>query len=201
MEQRTAEWMQARVGNATASRFKNVIARLKDGSPAQARRDYLFQIVCERLTGIPSPTYTNAAMQWGVDFESEARDAYSQKTGNSVDEVGFLKHPTLRAGASPDGIVNMEGLLEIKCPMTITHVETLFNGMDSQHLPQIQGAMWIAAAPWCDFVSYDPRLPFKHRLFVQRIPRDEAMIEKIQQEVITFLSDVEAMITKIEELA
>jgi hypothetical protein len=200
MKQRTDEWLQARVGNATASRFKDAMARLKDGSPAQARRDYLTQIVCERFTNAPTQAYVSNAMMWGVEQEGAARDAYVAKTGRQVDEVGFIKHPTMRAGASPDGIIDMEGLLEIKCPTTITHVGTLINGMDGQHIPQVQGAMWIAGAPWCDFVSFDPRLPAKQALYIERVYRDDAMIARIEQEVNSFLIDVEAMITKIEAL-
>lgn len=199
-EQRTEEWLQSRVGHATASRFKDVLARLKNGDSAQARRDYLTQIVCERLTNLPTQSYTNFAMQWGVDQEPAARMRYAEKTGAQVDEVGFLKHATLKAGASPDGIVNMEGLLEIKCPTTITHVDTLINGMDASHQPQVQGAMWIAGAPWCDFVSFDPRLPEPQSLYIQRVHRDEAFIARLEQEVITFLSDVEKMIIKIRGL-
>jgi hypothetical protein len=199
-EQRTEEWLQARVGFATASRFKDVLARLKNGEPAQARRDYLTQVVCERLTRLPTQSYTNAAMQWGVDQEPAARMRYAEKTGFQVDEVGFLKHSILQAGASPDGIVNMEGLLEIKCPTTITHVGTLINGMDEGHHAQVQGAMWIARAPWCDFVSFDPRLPEKQSLYIQRVQRDEAFIARLEQEVITFLSDVDKMIIKIRGL-
>lgn len=200
MKQRTNEWLQARVGKATASRFKHVMARLKDGSPAQARRDYLMQIVCERLTNNPTQSFVSNAMMWGVEQEPAARIAYAAKTGNEVDEVGFLAHSAICAGASPDGVVNMEGLLEIKCPATITHVTTLLLGMDDEHIPQVQGAMWIAGAPWCDFVSFDPRLPEKQSLYIQRIFRDDAMIAKIEQEVTSFLADVEAMITKIEGL-
>jgi len=199
-EQRTEEWLQARVGFATASRFKDVLARLKNGEPAQARRDYLTQVVCERLTSLPTQSYTNAAMQWGVDQEPAARMRYAEKTGFQVDEVGFLKHSILQAGASPDGIVNMEGLLEIKCPTTMTHVDTLINGMDPGHQPQVQGAMWIAGAPWCDFVSFDPRLPEPQSIYIQRVQRDEAFIARLEQEVITFLSDVDKMIIKIRGL-
>jgi predicted phage-related endonuclease len=199
MEQRTAEWLMARVGHATASRFKDVCARLKNGQPAAARQTYLTELVCERLTGSPAARFVSAAMDWGTEQEPFARAAYQQRTGRMVDEVGFIRHPELMAGASPDGIVDLEGIIEIKCPTTPTHMDTLMNGMSRDHQFQVQGQLWITGHAWADFVSYDPRLPTGLDLHVERVERDESAISLIEAEVRAFLADVDSTITRLQE--
>jgi len=205
IEQRTHAWLMQRVGKVTGSRFKDAMARLKPkkegqrGEPAQARKDYLAELVVERLTGEPVQRYVNAAMQWGTDMEPRAREAYIEATGAEVDEIGFVKHPTLAAGVSPDGIVDLEGLIEIKCPSSANHIETIRFGMDSMHLAQCQGAMWICNAPWLDFVSFDPRLPKKLDLYIQRIPRDQVFIDRLEAEVIEFLTEVDQSVQDLME--
>lgn len=205
IEQRTHAWLMQRVGHVTASRFKHVLARLKPkkpgelGEPAQARRSYLMEVVCERLTGEPAQHYVNAAMQWGIDQEPYAREAYINRTGRQVDEVGFVRHPELMVGVSPDGIVELEGLIEIKCPSTSTHIDTVINGMDPEHLAQIQGQLWVTGYDWCDFVSFDPRLPKGIDLYVQRIHRDQTYITNLETEVRRFLGEVDAMVATLKE--
>lgn len=194
IEQRTHAWLMARVGMVTASRFKDVLARLKSGAPAQARKDYLVEVVCERLTGEPTQRFVNSAMQWGTEMEPHAREAYVQRTGRAVDEVGFVKHPELAAGVSPDGIVELEGLIEIKCPSTANHLDTLLNGMPEQHLAQIQGQLWVTGYDWCDFVSFDPRLPRGLDLHIQRVERDQGFIDHLDNEVRRFIDEVDAMV-------
>lgn len=208
LEQRTHDWLMARCGCATGSRFKDVVARLKPkkgetiGAPAAARENYLIDVVSERLTGEPRQHFVNAAMQWGTDQEPIARDAYKARSGLQVDEVGFLRHATLAAGCSPDGIVELgEGVLEIKCPTTSTHVATLLHGMSEDHLPQVQGALWITGAQWCDFVSFDPRLPRGLDLHVQRIARDEQYIANLEAEVRLFLGEVDSLVSQLKEIA
>lgn len=191
MQQRTPEWFQERCGRVTASRFKDVMAKIKSGEAAD-RRNYRAQIVCERLTGTPAESFTNAAMQWGTDTEPYAREAY-ETAGELVEEVGFVKHPELMAGASPDGLVGDDGLVEIKCPNTATHMDTLLSGFPSGHTPQIQGQLWITGRKWCDFVSFDPRMPEKLRMVTFRIVRDGEYITKLETEVRKFLSEVESM--------
>lgn len=191
INQGSYDWLQDRVGYATASRFKDVMGRLKSGAPNQACKDYLADVVCERLTGQPVKTYANEAMRWGTEMEPEARQAYMIKTGRGVDEVSFLKHPTMMAGASPDGIVELEGLIEIKCPNSTTHQTTLLEGMNEDHLYQIQGQLWITGYDWCDFVSYDPRMPKGLDLYVQRVPRDDAFIGQLESGVREFLALVD----------
>jgi len=200
--QRDADWYAARLGKATASRFKDAIAALKSGAPAQAQRDYLTELVVERLTQAPTQRYTTAAMTWGTEQEPAARAAYERVTGRIVEETGFVCHDTLLAGCSPDGLVDWDGLIEIKCPFnTANHIETLLNGMPAEHIPQVQGQMWITGREWCDFVSYDPRMPEALQLHVQRIQRDEAFIADLERRVTSFLAEVGTQVEALRRLA
>lgn len=200
--QRDDDWYAARCGKATASRFRDVMARLKNGSPAADRQKYLTELVVERLTGQPATGYENAAMRWGTEQEAAARAAYEQRTGEVVDETGFVAHDVLMAGCSPDGLIDWEGLIEIKCPFnSATHIETLLNGMPAEHMPQIQGQMWITGREWCDFVSFDPRMPAELQLHVQRINRDPAFIADLERQVTEFLAEVGAQVEALRRLA
>lgn len=193
------EWFAERCGYATASRFKDVLAKIKTGEAAD-RKNYRAQLVCERLTGKPASSYSNAAMEWGTQTEPLARMAYEAFTGFLVVEVGFRKHETLMAGASPDGEIEEHGLLEIKCPNTATHIECLLNGLPAGHMPQIQGQLWITGRQWADFVSFDPRLPEKLQMHVQRVPRDDIYIKQLEQQVIGFLQEVETTVKRLNAL-
>ena len=200
--QRDADWYAARIGKATASRFKDAIAALKSGAPAQAQRDYLTELVVERLTQQPIQRFQNAAMTWGTEQEPAARAAYERVTGISVEETGFVAHDTLMAGCSPDGLVDWDGLIEIKCPWnTANHIETLLNGMPAEHIPQLQGQMWITGRQWCDFVSFDPRMPEPLQLHVQRINRDPAYVADLERRVTEFLAEVGAQVEALRRLA
>lgn len=194
------EWFAERCGFATASRFKDVLAKVKSGEAA-GRRNYRAQIVCERLTGRPAESYTNAAMEWGTATEPVARMAYEARTGNIVIETGFIKHASILAGASPDGLVGDDGMTEFKCPNTATHIDTLLKGMSPDHMPQVQGQMWITGRQWVDFVSFDPRLPERMQLHIQRIERDAEYIKALEAEVIAFLSEVFDTIEQLEKKA
>jgi len=199
--QRDADWYAARIGKATASRFKDAIATLKSGAPAQAQRDYCTELVVERLTGQRAQKFVTAAMQWG-DHEPAARAAYERTTGISVEETGFVAHDTLLAGCSPDGLVDWDGLIEIKCPWnTAVHIETLLNGMPAEHIPQVQGQMWITGRQWCDFVSYDPRMPEPLQLHIQRINRDPSFIADLEAKVTSFLQQVGTQVEALRRLA
>jgi putative phage-type endonuclease len=201
MEQRTDEWYAARLGLATASNFGKVLAKIKTGEAAD-RRNYRAQLVIERLTGNRQEGYSNAAMQWGTEQEPFARIAYMADRGVDVQEVGFIQHETLMAGCSPDGLIGADGLIEIKCPVSATHIETLkTQHMPLEHMPQVQGQMWIAGREWCDFVSYDPRMPEKLQMFVQRIPRDEQYIKALSFEIERFLEEVAAEVTALQKIA
>lgn len=199
MIQRSEEWYQARLGKATASRFADVMALTKNGGEYASRKNYRSQLVLERLTGTTAESYSNQAMEWGVETEPLARLAYTLKTGNEVKEVGFIEHATLKAGASPDGEVGATGLVEIKCPNTANHIETLrANNIPSQYVDQVQGQMWITGKLWCDFVSYDPRMPANAEIIVIRIERDQQHISKLAEGVEKFLVEVENDIKFIE---
>lgn len=201
MAQQTDEWFAKRLGKATASKFKDVMATIKAGEAA-TRRNYRVQLVVERLTGKKEDSYTNAAMTWGNETEPLARIAYECRTGLFVEQVDFVDHPHLMAGASPDGLIGDDGGLEIKCPhQSAVHVETIQSGMPSEHMAQVQGAMWITGRKWWDFVSYDPRMPEHLQLYVQRIERDDKYIAELEAKVTAFLCEVESTIKQLNERA
>ena len=200
--QRDDDWYAARCGKATASRFRDAMATLKNGQTAQAAKDYLTELVVERLTGQPVTKFTTAAMQWGTEQESAARSAYEARTDVEVEETGFVCHDTLLAGCSPDGLVDWDGLIEIKCPWnTGVHIETLLGGMPADHMPQIQGQMWITGRQWCDFVSFDPRMPEPLQMYVQRIHRDPAFVADLERQVTSFLAEVGSKVEALRRLA
>lgn len=201
MEQRSEEWFSARLGRVTASKINDVMATLKNGGEAAGRKNYRTQLVVERLTGLPTETYCNGAMQWGTDQEPFARQAYEFVEGVDVVEVGFIHHPDIpMSGASPDGMVGDDGMLEIKCPNTATHLDWLLAGsVPSEHVKQMQWQMECAGRSWCDFVSYDPRLPVDLQLFKVRCHRDEALAATIRAAVVKFLEEVEEMTAALRE--
>lgn len=199
MEQRTPEWFAARCGKVTASRIADVMARTKTGYGA-SRANYCAQLVVELMTGQPAESFTNAAMQWGTDTEPQARDAYSAHTGRLVEDAGFFVHPRIdRSGASPDGLVGDDGLLEVKCPNTATHIDTLLEKKPAQkYIYQMQWQMACANRAWCDFASFDPRMPERHQLFIVRVKRDDELIGQIEREVASFLDEVLAKVKLLE---
>ena len=201
MEQRSAEWHAARLGKVTASKVADVVARTKTGYAA-SRANYMAQLVCERLTGKPTEGFSSAAMEWGVEQEAAARDAYSAKVGELVTEVGFVDHPSIaNSGASPDGVVGA-GIVEIKCPSTATHIEYLFEREPPQkYFYQMQWQMACTGAEWCDWVSYDPRMPENLQLLVVRIPRDTDCITLLEKEVSEFLAELDVKVSKLKEMS
>ena len=201
MEQRSDEWREIRVGKVTASRVADVVAKTKSGYSA-SRDNYMAQLVCERLTGKPAESYSNAAMQWGTETEPLARAAYEAKMDVLVDEVGFIDHPTIvNSGASPDGLVSFDGLIEIKCPNTSTHIDTLLTQtVPKKYADQIFWQMACTGRQWCDFVSYDPRLPADLQLFIKRIPRDDQYIQHLEAEVIEFLTETAHKVAQLLNL-
>ena len=199
-EQRSAEWYALRAGKVTASRITDVLATVKNGEAA-ARRNYRAQLVCEILTGLPGENYVSKEMQWGIDTEPFARAAYELQYDVTVDQVGFATHPEIeRCGASPDGLVGAEGLVEIKCPATSTHLEYLLSGtVPLDYQPQMLTAMACTGRKWCDFVSYDPRLPQHLQLFVRRFYRDEERIAEIEARVRQFLAEVDEVLRRLPQ--
>jgi len=199
MEQRSEEWFQARLGKVTASRVADVLAKIKSGESA-SRRNYKIQLVSERLTGEKQETYINQAMQDGIDREFYARERYVQQHGE-VEEVGFIQHPTLEAGASPDGLVGDDGLIEIKCPLGTTHTETLMTQeVPSKYIPQIQFQLLCTGRKWCDFMSYNPMFPEHLQLFVKRVDADPVYQKELEVEVGKFLDEVNDVINKLKEI-
>jgi putative phage-type endonuclease len=201
VDQRSPEWFAARLGKVTASRVSDVIAKTKTGY-STSRDNYMAQLICERMTGTQAESFTNAAMAWGTETEPLARAAYEAKKDVLVDEVGLITHPYISmAGASPDGVVGDDGVLEIKCPNTATHFETLLKGeMPSKYIPQVQWQMACTSRKWCDFVSFDPRVDDGLKLFVIRINRDSEYIKMLEDEVMKFLRELEIKLNKLNDL-
>ena len=201
MEQRSDEWFAARLGKVTASRVSDVVARTKSGY-STSRANYMAELVCERLTGKQGDSFSNAAMVWGTNTEPMARAAYEALEGILVEELGFVSHPTIEmAGASPDGLVGDDGLVEIKCPNTATHIETLLGAeIPSKYVNQMQWQMACTGRKWCDFVSYDPRMPEDMQLFVKRLERSDDTITELEREIEKFLSELEDKIVSLNKM-
>jgi len=200
MEQRSPEWFAARLGKVTASKVADVIAKTKTGYSA-SRENYMAQLVCERMTGTQAESYNNAAMQWGTDQEPLARAAYEAAADVLVDETGFVIHPTIaEAGASPDGLVGDDGLIEIKCPNTSTHIDTLLSEkVPSKYLTQMMWQMACTGRKWCDFVSFDPRMPEGLQIFIKRVYYHDSIVKGLESEVKEFLAELETKIVKLNE--
>lgn len=200
-EQRTEEWFAVRLGKVTASALHKVLAKTKTGYGAE-RANYMTQLVLERLTNQKAESYSNASMQWGTEQEPFARAAYEADRGVFVDEVGFIPHPTiLRAGASPDGLVGDDGMVEIKCPDSKTALEVWLskNPVESKYFAQMQWQMRCADRSWCDYVVFDPRLPKKGQLFIYRVARDDKWIAEAEEEVVKFLNETEEKVNQLKQ--
>jgi putative phage-type endonuclease len=206
INQGTEEWFQQRLGKVTASRISDVIAKTKTGV-STSRQNYLIQLVSERLTGKKTDSYTNQAMQDGIEREPIARKLYESKTNSIVTEVGFFDHPVIKnSGASPDGAVNSEeegkyaGLIEIKCPIETTHTNTLMSkSVPTKYIPQMQWQMACTNARWVDFISFNPNFPDELQVFIKRLDRDDDYIAELETEVMKFLEEVEQTIIKLKE--
>jgi len=196
--QRTDEWFAARLGKVTASRIADVRSRTAKGWGA-ARKSYMADLLVERLSGVHVPSGTGAARRWGEEIEPEAKVAYEFYRDASIGEVGFVPHPTIGdAGASPDGLIGEDGLVEFKCPALLTHLETLeTKAIAPEYLQQMQWQMACTGRQWCDFASYDPRFPEALRLFVERVKRDDEMIAAIEADVVAFLAELRQRADKL----
>lgn len=199
-EQRSPEWFAARAGIATASCFSSILATIKTGESAE-RRNYRARLVVERLTGRCVESFSTPAMKQGVEREPLARDAYQVATGNLVEEIGFIRHDTLEAGCSPDGMIDTDGCLEIKAPELATHLEYLrIKAEPPRYTAQIQGQMWLAERSYCDFVSFNPDFPPHLQLIVRRIPRDDKYIAGLALAVELFMSEVREEVSAVNAL-
>lgn len=197
IEQGSEAWMQLRSGKVTASKVSDVMSAITTAG----YRNYLADLVVERLTGNKTESFTNAAMQWGVDQEPLARAEYEVKTGNFVDQIAFVDHPTIvNFGCSPDGLVGDDGLIEIKCPNTATHIDYVMQDkVPTKYIPQIQCQLAVTGRKWCDFVSFDPRLPDGLQILIVRLERDDEYIEKLEARVVKFLDEVNSAVNGLKE--
>lgn len=197
--QDSAQWAEARIGCVTASRVADVIAKSQSGAASASRTNYAAQLVAERLTGQPTETYVSAAMQWGLDNEPLARAAYEALTGAPVGPAAFVLHPSIQwAGATPDGFVGDDGLVEFKCPNTATHIETLTTQkIPAKYVTQMQWQMACTGRAWCDFASFDPRMPPARQLFIKRLARDDAFIAGLESAVAEFLKEIDATLADL----
>lgn len=203
VEQRTDDWFQARLGKVTASKVSDVMAKTKSGYSA-SRQNYMAQLICERLTGVKQDSFTNAAMQRGTELEPMAREIYVLNSFDAtVTEVGFIPHPTIdNFGASPDGLVNDDGLIEIKCPNTWTHLEFIkSNEPKREYILQMHVQMMCTGRKWCDFVSFDDRLPDEYQFRVKRIEFNPILAKEIENEVIKFLAELGLEIASLKQSA
>jgi putative phage-type endonuclease len=200
VQQGSEAWHQLRMGKVTASRVADLLAKTKTG-PSASRGNYLIELALQRVTKTIEESYTNAAMEWGTQTEPQARVAYEVKTGNFVDQVAFIDHPTIAGfGCSPDGIVATDGLIEIKCPNSATHWSYIkANEPPNKYFIQMQAQMSVTGAKWCDFVSFDPRMPERSQLLVVRVPRDPEYILYMEAEISLFLKEVEKEVQLMEK--
>ena len=194
LEQGTAEWLAFKAGKVGASRVADIIAKRKDGASSSSRATYRGELIAEQLTGVPTESYKSPAMQWGNDCEPMARSAYQFDQWCAVQQVGCALHPTIEnALASPDGLVGDHGLVQIKCPLTATHLETVVNGpaaIPERYIVQMQWEMACTGRRWCDYVSFDPRLPEAMRIYIRRFDRVDGRIKELEAEVAAFLSEI-----------
>ncbi len=205
-EQQTEQWFTDRLGKVTASRLADVLAKTKTGYSA-SRANYMTQLVLERITKTRAESYSNAAMQWGNEQEPFARAAYEAHTGQMVEEVGFIQHPDIEdAGASPDGLVGDDGMVEIKCPSSSTALECWLihaqggNPVYARYYAQMQFQMRCADRSWVDYVVFDPRMPAKAQLFVFRVQRNAEFLKIAEDEVITFLTEVDIKVAALKQI-
>ena len=198
MQQRTDEWFKHKIGKVGASRLDAVCAQ----GQGVTRKNYMMELLIARLTGVYPESYTSPEMQRGIDLETEARYAYENLTGNVVMESGFILHPLIKdSGASPDGLIGVDGGLEIKCPNTATHLKYLMTDkIDTKYIYQMQWGMACTERQWWDFVSYDNRLPDKLKIYVQRFERDEDIIKFLTEEVEEFIKELNELQLKLEAL-
>ena len=197
IEQGSDDWLMLRLGKLTASKFADVISKGRGKEPSKTRVSYMYQLAAEILVGEPATFFKNAAMQWGTDCEPAARAAYEIKHDIEVVECAFIEHDEF-VGVSPDGLVGIDGLLEIKCPTTVTHLKYYMSGtMPAEYLAQVQGQLWVSGRDWCDFVSYDPRVRSEADYFELRVNRDDEYIKNLEVQCSTFIDELKELLNKL----
>jgi len=200
--QGSPEWFDVKRGKISASGMADLTAKTKTGWGA-SRANYAAKIIVERLTGLTADSFSNAAMQFGTDNEPQARAAYQFFADADVAQVGFVDHPTIpMAGCSPDGLVGADGMIEIKVPNTATHIETLLGAaIDEKYIKQMQFQMACTGRKWCDYVSFDPRMPVGLQLKIQRVNRDDVMIASLEKDALIFLCEIDDKVAQLNALA
>jgi putative phage-type endonuclease len=199
LDQGSPGWVRERIGKLTASRMGDVMAMTKAGKPSEARTAYLKQLVAERMTDSAAENYVTAAMQWGIDNEPAAAEEYEAITGEIVVPAPFIPHPTIEHfGASPDRLVNADGLIEIKAPATANYVEW----RKTQEIPeryrwQMLAQLACTRRQWCDFVAYDPRVIYGSPIWIKRFVPAPEEIEKCESAARQFLEEVDALFTLV----
>lgn len=203
VEQGSDQWRELRAGMITASRFADVIAVRRDGKPTAARDKYMRLLAFERLSGAPAHSISSRSMEWGSELETYAREAYELDVGAFVTQSGFVTHPNHSfIGCSPDGLIGTDGGIEMKCPHDeAVHINTWLDGMPADHVPQVQGCMFVTGRQWWDFVSYDPRQSETFRLYVQRIERNQAYIDQLEIALLQFEAELQQMIQILKKKA
>lgn len=202
IQQQTPEWLELRCGRATASRVKDIMDFTAKGTPSAKRSGYLYDIVCERMTGLAAEHFVSAPMQWGNLTEDDARESYEVHTGNTVLQIGLATHPEIEMfAASPDGIVNGEWLFEAKCPMPGTHIKWILAGVvPEEHLWQCYAEMSCWQLDRVDFMSFDPRPKSRYQRFIRTLERNDDYIAKMEDGVRKFLGEVDDIMEKLDRL-
>ena len=198
VEQGSADWLSMRIGKVTASRVKDVLTKGRGSAPSKTAETYMIELLAEMLTGESKPFFENDAMRWGTETEPQARAMYELKSGNTVDEVAFIEYSDF-IGVSPDGLIGKDGLIEIKCPTTITQLKrALSDNYSKDYYEQIQMQLWVSGRKWCDFVSFDPRLDCAAGYLEQRVTRDEAFIEDMKEKTYAFVVKMNDLYSKLK---
>lgn len=202
IEQGTPEWHQLRCGKVTASRVADIVRKVKSGGISASRQRYLGELVAERLTGVPNLGFKSADMEWGNATEDQACARYAFTRDVTPVAIDFVDHPSIAlSGASPDRLINDDGLVEIKCPAIHTHLDILMGGaIEPDYVKQIQWQLACTERAWCDYVSFNPLLPTHLQLFVRRVEHDEIAIREIETAVQAFLADVATAIEALNRL-
>lgn len=197
IEQGSDLWLALRLGKVTASRMKDVLSKGRGTAQSKTAETYMMELLCERLTGDAKPFFENDAMQWGTATEPQARAMYELMSGNTVNEVAFVEHNEF-IGISPDGLIGDDGLLEIKCPATITQVRrALTDNYSKDYYTQIQCQLWVTERQWCDFLSFDPRLDIDASYLLQRVERDDVFIADMEEKTYLFVDVMNELYKKL----
>ena len=200
IEQGSELWLMQRRGHLSASRLHDAVTKGARGSYSAKRADIMWTLIEERITGQAAPHFVTADMQHGIDTEPQAKAAYAFLTDRAIADAPYVPHAYIpMTGASPDGYVEDDGLIEIKCPKTKTHLQTLAaKQVPPQYITQMQWQMECTWRHWCDFVSFDPRLPVEYQIWIQRVQRDDAMIEMLKDEITKFEDEINTLMESLK---